>query len=444
MHALRFVIAGLVIGSSVVGGEFAQFRGNAGNGQVSDCDIPLFWDAETNVAWKTAVPGSGWAQPIVWKDRIYIASAVCEKDLTPANFASGVRSPQSMGITLFAKAPSSEIQWSVFCVNASDGSTIWSTRVSTGKAKYSVHPSNSYATETPVADQDGVYVYFGAAGIVAAINHDGALRWQQDIGVFKTSNGFGTGSSLAIDKGRVFAQNYNEESSTVYCFDSESGAGIWKQSRPKAVTSWSSPVVWKNAVRTELVVSGGEQLESFDPATGRVLWSLTNVKAATACSPCTDQPHLSFGGSDPFSTGPLFAVKAGANGDLSPRKKNAGFEACGWLAEKQGPGMASPVSSEDFVYVTDKSVLKCFDAKTGERVYQARLPGLKMVAASPLIVGRKLLFVDEYGHACVIAAGPEFKLLGKGTIDDTFWATPAIAGDAIILRGVKALYCVRK
>ena len=443
---MRFplVVVTLFLPIAAVADDFVQFRGTAGNGQVTDREIPLSWSAEENIAWKVSVPGSGWAQPIVWKDRIYVASAVSEKDLTPANFASGVRSPQSMGVTLFAKAPSEEIIWTMHCISLKDGSTIWSSPVKTGKAKFSVHPSNSYATETPVADENGVYVYFGAAGIVAGMNHDGAVRWQKDIGVFKTSNSFGTGSSLAIHEGKVFAQNYNEDSSTVYCFNSQTGAEVWKQSRTKATTSWSTPIVWKNSVRTELVVSGGEQMDSFDPATGELLWTLTNVKAATACTPCADQNHLYFGGSDPFSNGPLFAVKAGAAGDISPSKKNGSFEACAWLAEKQGPGMASPVSSEDYVYVTDKSVLKCFDARTGQRVYQDRLPGLKMVASCPLIIGRKLLFVDEYGAACVVAAGPEFKVLGKGNIDDTFWATPAIADNAIILRGVKALYCLRK
>lgn len=434
----------MFLSAAVTADDFVQFRGTAGNGQVADRDIPLSWSADENIAWKVVVPGAGWAQPIVWQDRIYVASAVSEKDLTPANFASGVRSPQSMGVTLFAKPPSEEIVWTMHCISAKDGSTTWSAPVVTGKAKFSVHPSNSYATETPVVDENGIYVYFGAAGIVAGLNHDGTVRWQQDIGVFKTSNSFGTGSSLAIHEGKVFAQNYNEESSTVYCFDSQTGKEVWKQSRAKATTSWSTPVVWKNTVRTELVVSGGEQMDSFDPATGQVLWTLKNVKAATACTPCVDQSNIYFGGSDPFSTGPLFAVKAGATGDISPPKKNANFAACAWLAEKQGPGMASPVSSEDYVYVTDKSVLKCFDAKTGERVYQDRLPGLKMVASSPLVIGRKLLFIDEYGAACVVAAGPEFKVLGKGNIDDTFWATPAVADNALILRGVKALYCVRK
>ena len=220
MNAMLAVFL-MSFGSTAVAEEFVQLRGSSGNGQVADREIPLSWSDDENVAWKVALPGSGWAQPVVWKDRIYVASAVCDKDLSPANFASGVRSPQSMGVTMFARAPAADIAWTLQCISVTDGSTIWSTPVVTGKAKFSVHPSNSYATETPVVDQNGIYVYFGAAGIVAGLNHDGRVRWQQDIGVFETSNSFGTGSSLAIHEGKVFAQNFNEKTADVYCFDSQ-------------------------------------------------------------------------------------------------------------------------------------------------------------------------------------------------------------------------------
>ena len=193
MNAMLAVFL-MSFGSTAVAEEFVQLRGSSGNGQVADREIPLSWSDDENVAWKVALPGSGWAQPVVWKDRIYVASAVCDKDLSQANFASGVRSPQSMGVTMFARAPAADIAWTLQCISVTDGSTIWSTPVVTGKAKFSVHPSNSYATETPVVDQNGIYVYFGAAGIVAGLNHDGRVRWQQDIGVFETSNSFGTGS----------------------------------------------------------------------------------------------------------------------------------------------------------------------------------------------------------------------------------------------------------
>ncbi len=305
-----------------------------------------------------------------------------------------------------------------------------------------MHPSNSYATETPVADEFGVYSYFGAAGKLAGVSHSGELLWVKDVGVFKTSNSFGTGSSLAIDEGRIYLQNFSEESGDIICVDSRTGETIWQEQRENFETSWSSPILWKNPLRKELIVSGGSRVESFDPATGQRLWSLGNVKAATACSVCADQQRIYFGGSDPFSSGPLFAVGYGGSGDLSPKKKNGEFEYAAWINSSSAPGMASPVSSGEFIYVAEKNILRCYSADSGERLYQQRLPGMKMVNSSPQIVGEQLLLVDEGGTSCVVQVGPTFQLLGTGQLDDTFWSTPAISDGVIFLRGLNSLYCI--
>ena len=439
----------LVAAASIVtvpvlfGGDFTQFRGSLGNGVLPDQPIPVSWSNEKNLEWAVEIPGTGWSQPVIFNRRIYVTSAVSEDQPTPANFTNGVRSPQSMGVTLFAKPPASEIQWSVHCLNASDGEIIWSKTVKQGKSKFSVHPSNSYATESPVVDADGVYVSFGAAGVVAGLTHSGKIKWSKDIGVFKTTNSFGTGSSLAIFEGKVYAQNFTDESAVLHCLATQTGDELWAFKRDRPVTSWSTPLIWRNTQRNELIVSGENRVDSLDPKTGQIFWTAGNVKAATACSVCTSKQALYFGGSDPFSKGPLFAIVPGARGDISPKKKNEQFEKCAWLQEKQGPGMSSPVCGGGLVYTTDKSILKCFDARTGERLYQSRLPGLKMIAASPLIIGDKLLLLDEDGKACVVRVGREFEVLGKSEIDDVFWSTPAAADGSIYLRGVKKLYCVR-
>lgn len=433
-----------LIGSQTCrGGDFTQFRGSLGNGVVPDQQIPLAWSADENVAWAVRLPGSGWSQPVVLNGRIYVSAAVNENQPKPANFAGGVRSPQSMGVTLFAKPPEGEIEWTMSCLNAEDGRVLWQKTIRKGAAKFSVHPSNSYATETPVVDQNGVYVYFGAAGIVAGLSHDGDLLWSQDVGVFKTTNSFGTGSSLAIFEGRLFLQNFTEESAVLHCLATGTGQELWRFERDKKATSWSTPVVWRNGQRAELIVSGDNRIDSLNPENGEPNWTAANIKAATACSIGTNLNGLYFGGSDPFSKGPLFAVAPGATGDISPEKTNARFDHCRWLQEKQGPGMASPVCSEQFVYTTDKSILKCFSAATGERLYQTRLPGLKMIAACPLVIGDKLLLLDEDGRACIVRTGKEFEVIGTGQLDDVFWATPAVADGSIYLRGVDKLYCVR-
>lgn len=95
-------------------------------------------------------------------------------------------------------------------------------------------------------------------------------------------------------------------------------------------------------------------------------------------------------------------------------------------------------------HVVESNILKCYDANTGNMLYQNRLSKLTMVTASPLIVGDKLLLIDEQGHGCLVAVGPEFQVVGAGEFEDTFWATPAVANDAIYFRGVHSLYCVRK
>lgn len=434
----------VLLGISITrGDDFRSFRGPDGLGVTSGQAIPESWSDTENLAWKITVPGSGWSQPIVVGNRIFVTTALAEKDLRPKNFSDGVKTPQSMGVTLFTRAPDVTIDWQVLCLRSSDGTVLWSKSVHSGKPKFPVHPSNTFATESPVADSNGVYVSFGAAGIVAGFSHAGEEFWKHDVGVFRTNNSFGTGSSLAIHEGKTYVQNFSEESADLLCFENASGRIVWQASRDKKSTSWSTPVIWQNDQRVELIVSGNDEVESFDPATGDRLWNVSNVKAATACSPCADHRRLYFGGSDPFSKGPLFAVSPGANGDVSPTKQNSQFESCAWLTDRAGPGMPSPVSSGEFLYVVDSNILKCYDTNTGEMRYQNRLPELTTVAASPLIIGDKLLVIDEQGHGCLVAVGPEFQVVGSGKLDDTFWATPAVANGSIYFRGVNSLYCVR-
>ncbi len=147
------------------------------------------------------------------------------------------------------------------------------------------------------------------------------------------------------------------------------------------------------------------------PETGNVIWKLGKVKAPTACSVAADKQRIYFGGSDPFAKGPLFALTAGSSGDLTPEKTNGTFAGCAWTEAKAGPGMASPVCDGQYLYVADNNILRCYDAQTGQRLYQNRLPDMKLVAASPLIVGDMLLIVDEGGTAVLVKVGKEFEVV---------------------------------
>jgi len=105
--------------------------------------------------------------------------------------------------------------------------------------------------------------------------------------------------------------------------------------------------------------------------------------------------------------------------------------------------MASPVAAKGCVYVVNDAVLCCLDAVTGQLHYKKRLPGFRAVVASPVATGDKIVMIDESGNCIVIQSGLEFKILGRSKLEDTFWASPAVAGNALLLRGVKYLYCIR-
>lgn len=421
-----------------------QFRGPGGSGMYPAADIPLEWSAEKNIAWKFDLEGSGWSQPVVWEDKLFFVTAQAEKDLKPKDFAGGVKTPQSMGLGFLSGPPKTDISWQVVCLNADTGSVIWNTTIDSGRPKFAVHPSNTYATETPVVDANGIYTYVGATGKVVGLNHSGEQLWVNDVGAFKTSNSFGTGSSPAIYNGIMFVQNFSEGSADIYAFDCKTGSTRWQAKREKPETSWASPVVWQNDQRSELIISGGNEVDSFAVESGEKLWSVKNVKAATACSVCFDTTRIYFGGSDPFSSGPLFAIRAGASGDLTPKKANETFEFCDWAIKRAAPGMASPVSTGKLLYVAEKNILRCYNTESGERLYQERLPDIKMINSSPIAVGEHLILIGESGEACTVKLGQDFEVTGQGKLDDTFWSTPTVANDSLYLRGVNALYCIRK
>lgn len=438
---VMFFVLALVGSDSLVAQDFTQFRGAGGRGIATESNLPADWTLEKNLKWNSKVDGAGWSQPVVWKDNVYLTTAVSVKDLKPKNFAGGVRLPQSMGMG--GKKPDFEVTWRVVCLDLKTGREKWARPIKTQVPQHAVHPSNTYATESPAVDADGVYAYFGANGAVVALDHKGEIRWQKDVGAFKTNNDFGTGSSVAIADGKIFVQVFSEESAKVFCFGTASGDQKWVKKRPGNGSAWSTPVVWNNEKRSELIISGGMRIDSYGLDSGELLWKLEKVKSPTACSVCADDKRIYFGGSDPMSKGPLFAMSAGADGEIAPKRTNQTFEFCAWRSPRSAPGMSSPISNGKIVYVVDRSVLRSYDAETGEEAFdKERLPGLKMVVACPVIIGDELVLIDEDGKMGAVKVGDQFSYRKLGSLNDTVWASPSVTKDAILVRGVNGIYCI--
>ncbi len=441
MHSVPALCVLLPLVPVFGGSDWPQFRGPHGTGAVPAADIPLEWSATKNLAWKSAIPGQGWSQPVVVGGTVYVTAATSADLETPMGMEAGVADPRTWKA---GSVPEVTIEWRVIALDLATGKERWSAVAASGKPKFPIHPSNTWASETPVADAPGVYAFFGATGTLAAFDHAGKVRWKVELGAFPIAQGYGTGSSPAIHAGRVFVQCFSEEQAFLVGLDTQTGAEKWRVKHEKAGTSWASPLVWHNGKRVELVSSGPKLITSHDPGTGKELWRVAGVDGPGMCSFGADAERLYLGQSSPMANPPLYALNAGGEGDLSPAAGSAELRSQAWAQKSASPGMPSPVAVEGLLYIVDENLLTCRDASTGEQLYKERLEGLVMVAASPIVVGDKLLLLDEEGHAAIVQVGPEFEVVGRGELDDLFWATPTVAGDALLLRGVEQLYCLRK
>jgi outer membrane protein assembly factor BamB/Spy/CpxP family protein refolding chaperone len=373
-------------------------------------------------------------------------------------------------------APDVTYKWEIYCLSAADGRVLWKQTAAEHKPTIPIHTSNTYATETPVTDGERVYAYFGMTGVFC-YDLIGKQLWKADLGSYRVAMSYGTGSSPVADSGRVFVQCDNEEKSFLVALDGKTGKELWRTPRPER-TSWSTPFIWKNKLRTELVCVGSPKVRSYDPATGKQLWELGGmngqVKATPVASP--DMLYVGVGGGmmmfggapgtegagapegDPpagpgggrFGGGrggkPLFAVKAGASGDITLKEGAKSNDGVAWHLPQSGPSTASPLLYDGLLYVLEErnGLLSCLDAKTGKQVYKERLPGARGFTSSPWASGGKIFCLDDGGTTHVIQAGRQFKTLGKNTLGEMCWSSPGVAGGALFVRTVDHLYCIRE
>jgi outer membrane protein assembly factor BamB len=430
---LRILLACVV--PLLVAADWPQFRGPGANGQVAG-PAPASWDASKNVVWKTPVPGFAWSSPVVVGDCVFVTSADADALKKP-------KAPDFSPLVMLnaGKPPDVVYRWSVVCLDRKTGAKKWSQTVAERKPPIAKHPTNTFATETPAADGERVYAVFGTIGLVVAFDNTGREVWKYDMGIHPMAVGFGTGSSPVLADGRLYVQWDNEEKSRVFALEPTTGKLLWSSDRP-GKTSWASPCYWKSTGRAELVTCGDGRVVSYDPATGKPLWELGGFTGGFTGSPVADTDRVYFGNSGPGSPGPLWAIKAGATGDLTSEASRG--DSLAWKRMKAGPGMPSPVVLDGKLYIASQGALSCYDAATGEPVYtKERLPRAKGFTATPWVAEGKLYLLDENGRVFVVTPGTKLDAKEVAQIEDgLFWSTPAVADGKLFIRGADHVFCI--
>jgi outer membrane protein assembly factor BamB len=439
MIGSKFGIALFVLLCSVcaaVGGNWAQFRGPNAAATSAEKTLPVEWGADKNLAWKVKVPGYGWSSPIVWGDKVFVTTAVADKQKEPTGSARW----EPGGLL---RGPDSVYRSEVYCLNAADGKVVWK-RTAAANKPAPITTSNTYASETPVTDGQRVYAYFGMTGVYC-YDFAGKEQWKKDLGPLNTEAGHGTGASPALDGERLFIQRDNQEKSFLLALDAKTGKELWRVNRAE-MTGWSTPLVWKNRVRTEVVCLGSKQVRSYDPATGKLLWQLSGTNGQSFASPIAGEDLLYAGtGGQQGGGRPLFAVKAGASGDITLKPGATSNSGVAWYQSNAGPLISTPLLYQGHLYILEQTlgIVSCYDSRTGKQVYRKRLPQARGFLASPWAYDGKVFCLDESGQTFVLKSGAKFELLGRNKINERCWATPALAGGALFLRTVDHLYCIK-
>jgi outer membrane protein assembly factor BamB len=418
--------------------NWSQFRGADANGVVSEGNLPVTWGHDERVLWKVSLPGNGWSQPVVWGEKIFVTAADTDHQAKP--------DPKFTTASIGEKAAADvAYRWKVFCLDAASGKTLWEKTAREGRPNVPTHRNNTYASETPATDGERVVAYFGMTGVYC-YDFAGNQLWTRDLGTHPTMFGWGTGSSPILFGDKVYVQCDNDEASFIVALDKRTGKDIWRVDRDEQ-TNWSTPYIWKNKNRTELVTAGGTKFRSYDPESGKLLWSMTG-SGRTATSPVGNDDLLYLDSYDRFSggIGVFAAIRPGASGDISLGFSETSNSHVAWSSLIKGFRVASPVIAKDCVYMLDEfaGVIRCLDAKTGKLHYRKRVPGAAAgFTASALVHGDNVYCTDQRGQTHVIAAGPEFRVIAKNSLNDEMcWASPAVSGNHIFLRTTEHLYAI--
>jgi outer membrane protein assembly factor BamB len=296
-----------------------------------------------------------------------------------------------------------------------------------------------------VTDGERVYALFGNVGVFA-FTLEGAEVWSKRIEPRKTRYGWGTAASPVLHGGRLFLVNDNDDQAELRALDAKTGKELWRVDRDEK-SNWATPFVWENGRRTELVTPGSRAVRGYD-LDGNLLWSFRGMSNIAIPTP------LAGGGLLFVSSGyvgdkvrPVYAIRPGAGGDITLKPGETGNEFIAWSNPVAGPYNPSPLFYEGRLYVLyDRGLVSCFDAKTGQVLYdRQRLPEGLAFTSSPWAAGGRIFCLNEDGVCFVLRAGDKFELLhtNKLAADDMCMATPALAGDRLLIRTAVRLYCIR-
>jgi outer membrane protein assembly factor BamB len=415
IRTLLMALVALVFVGATVADDWPQFRGPGGQGVAAARGLPVVWDARTNIAWKTELPGAGASSPVVVGDRVFVTCY------------------SGYGLSKDNAGDMKQLKRHLVCLDRVGGKILWTRDIVSvlPETKYDGYNAlHGFASSTPASDGKHVFVLFGKTGVFC-FDLDGKQVWHASVG--KGGDGFGAGPSPIV-YGDLLIVNASMESRSLVALNKSDGKEVWSV---KIGRTWCTPIVVTVAGRAELVLSMPESLLGLDPLSGAELWRCKVIRQTNyVCPSPVAHDGVVYAG---FHNG-FVAVRAGGKGDVTATHLL-------WSINR-GTNVSSPLYHDGHVYfATDAAAVQCVTADKGAKVYQQRLDSRDRIYGSPLLAEGKLYYVTREEGVFVLEAGPRWKVLAHNVIADdpsVCNGSLAVTGSQLLLRSDRYLYCIGK
>ena len=296
-----------------------------------------------------------------------------------------------------------------------------------------INRKNSHASPTPACDGRLLFLPFVIQDAIwlSALDLDGKIVWQKRLGDFQSMHGFA--ASPLLYRSLVIVAADNLKDSFLTALHRRTGAVIWKTDRPSyRLGTYASPTVGHVAGRDQLLLHGPMQVFSYDPLTGKLLWTCDgpSESASSTMSFGRDLVYSAVG----FPKRNLLCIRADGSGDVTKTH-------VAWSKQNKMAYVPSLLLADGLLYmVEDGGRAVCFDAASGEEVWTGKLAG--QFSSSPVLAGSHIYVVNEEGAAFVFKTGRKFEMVASSDLADGGFATPVICGGRIYLRTLHHLYCL--
>lgn len=401
--------------SSLAQADWPDWRGPTSDGRSDATGLPLIWSETENIVWKTPIHDLGHSTPVVWGDQIWLTTAT--KD----------------GRALYA-----------ICIDLNTGAVVHDIEVFQPTEPQRINPNNSYATPSVVLEEGRAYVHYGTFGTACLDSRTGDVLWRRTD--LHCDHLQGPVSSPVLFDDLIILHLEGIDVQFIAALDKKTGKTVWRTDRPPEIYDDVEPVFLRKAYHTPVIVEvdGKAQLVSngallvtgHEPRTGKELWRVVYGVDSTISRIVSGHGlfFVNCGGAP--NAAQLWAVRQGGVGDVTESHVV-------WKMTEDVPLEGSPVLVGDLLYtMSDRGVLICLEAKTGKTVWTERLSG--KYGASLLYADNRIYISSMRGETTVIEPGRTFRVLAVNELDGGFWASPAVAGESLLLRTKTHLYRIQR